>query len=369
MKFTLERSDALAALTRVAGVVSKSNVPILNNVLIRTTVFGIHIQATDLDMQATTDCPAEIHEQGVTTVNASKMLDIVKSSAPGSQIAFELDASDDPRLVAKSGRSRFKLPVIDADIFPSIPDDEWASEFEIDAPVLSDMLTRTVFAAGTQMSQPALIGVYLTISDDDLLAVGCSGRRFATVRTDIPDGAKDMPSVIIPTKAVGQIVRLLPEAGTARLSVSPNKWRVEANGATITGKVIDYPYLEYQRGLPTEIPHVARANRDALIGCVRRALIAGESDSVGVGIKLAFTTGLLTVTGSNSVEEARDEIEIDYDGPDYVVGLTAVYVLDAAANLVGDAVNIGIGDGLPVVVFASPNDKSAVNTCAKRLVK
>jgi len=369
MKFILERSDALTALTRVAGVVSKSNVPILNNVRIETTVFGIRIQATDLDMEAVTECPGEIIEHGVTTVNASKMSEIVKSAAPGSQIKFELDASDDPRLHASSGRSRFKLPVIDADIFPSIPDDVWAAEFDIDAPVLSDMLTRTVFAAGTSVSAVALIGVYLTISDNDLLAVGCSGRRFATVRTDIPDGARDMPSVIIPTKAVGQIVRLLPEAGIARLSVSANKWRVEANGATVTGKVIDYDYLEYQRGLPVDIPHVAKAGREALIGCVRRALIAGESDSVGVGIRLAFTTGLLTVTGSNSVEEARDEIEIDYDGPDLTVGLTAVYVLDAANNLVGDVVNIGIGDGLPVVVFASPSDEAAVNTCAKRMVR
>lgn len=341
MKFTLERSDALTALIRVSGVVSKSNVPILNNVRIETTVFGIRIQATDLDMEAVTHCPAEIIEQGITTVNATKLREIVNSAAQGSQLSCEIGTKDGERgrLVIKSGRSVFKIPTIDADAFPSIPDDAWASEFDIDAPILSDMLTRTVFATGIQMSQPALIGVYLTISDNDLLAVGCSGRRFATVRTDIPDGARDMPSVIIPTKAVGQIVRLLGETGSARLSVSPNKWRVEANGATITGKVIDYPYLEYHRGLPTEIPHIARAGRDALIGCVRRALIAGESDSVGVGIRLSFTTGLLTVTGSNSVEEARDEIEIDYDGPDIVVGLTAVYVLDAANNLVGDTVD------------------------------
>jgi len=369
VKFTLERSDALTALTRVAGVVSKSNVPILNNVLISASGIGISLRATDLDMEATTDCPAIVTDSGTTTVNAAKLREIVNSAAPGSQISFELETDGDPRIVVKSGRSRFKLPVIDADIFPSIPDDVWSAEFDIDAPILSDMLTRTVFAAGVQMSQPALIGVYLTISDDDLLAVGCSGRRFATVRTDIPDGARDMPSVIIPTKAVAQIVRLLGETGSARLSVSANKWRVQANGATITGKVIDYPYLEYQRGLPTEIPHVAKAGRDALIGCVRRALIAGESDSVGVGIRLAFSSGLLTITGSNAVEEARDEIEIDYDGPDIVVGLTAVYVLDAAANLVGDVVNIGIGEALPVVVFASPSDEAAVNTCAKRLVK
>jgi DNA polymerase-3 subunit beta len=368
MKFTLERSDALAAINRVVGIVSRNtNVQVLNNILIETDGGSVRIRATDLDMEAVTTAPAAISEPGRTTVNAAKFREIANSASPGSQISYTLTTDDDPRLVVKSGRSVFKLPVLDADIFPSIPDDTWSSTFEIEAAILSDMLTRTVFAAGTEMSMPALLGVYLTISDDDLLAVGCSGRRFATVRTSIPDGAADMPSVIIPTKSVAQIVRLLGEIGTASISVSTNKWRVEANGTTITGKVIDYPYLEYQRGLPTEIPHVARAGRDALIGCVRRALIAGESDSVGVGVRLAFTAGLLTVTGKNTDEEARDEIEIDYDGPDVVVGLTATYILDAAANLAGDVVNIGLTD--KVVVFASPSDESAVNSCAKRIVK
>ncbi len=368
MKFTLERSDALSAINRVVGIVSRnSNVPILNNVLIDTDGATIRIRATDLDMEAVTSCPAAISEPGRTTVNAAKFREIANSAAPGSQISYTLTTDDDPRVVVKSGRSVFKLPVLPADIFPSIPDDTWTSEFEIEAAILSDMLTRTVFAAGTEMSMPALIGVYLTISDDDFLAVGCSGRRFATVRTAIPEGALSMPCVIIPTKSVAQIVRLLGETGSAAVSVSANKWRVSYGGATITGKVIDYPYLEYQRGLPTDIPHVARAGREALVGCVRRALIAGESDSVGVGVRLAFTSGLLTITGKNTDEEARDEIEIEYDGPDTVVGLTATYILDAAANLVGDVVNIGLTD--KVVVFASPSDEAAVSSCAKRIVK
>ena len=69
MKFILERSDALTAINRVTGVVARnSNVPILNNVLIETQGGGIRLRATDLDMEATTTCPAAVETQGATTV-------------------------------------------------------------------------------------------------------------------------------------------------------------------------------------------------------------------------------------------------------------------------------------------------------------
>ncbi len=371
MKFILERADALAAINRVAGVVARnSSVPILSNVLIETDGATIRIRGTDLDMEASTSCLAAIETSGSTTVDAGKLREIVNAASPGSQISFELGGDDsDPRMAVKSGRSRFRLPVLSPDIYPTIPDAEWQATFSIEAATLSDMLARTVFAAGTEMARPALIGVYLTITGEDLLAVGCSGRRFATVKTPAPDGARDMPSIIIPTKAAHQIIKLLGDIGTATVSVAANKWRVEINGATITGKVVDYPYLDYQRGIPDDVPNIALASRDALVGCVKRALIAGESDSVGVGIRLTFSSGLLTVTGRNPDEEASDEIEIEYDGPETVIGLTAAYVIDAVNNLAGDTVAIGFGDDLPVVVLSSPSDDSAVNTCAKRIVK
>lgn len=370
MKLIIERSRALAALSRVAGVVSRnSNVPILNNVLIDATGDTVVFRATDLDMEATSSCGAEIENPGALTVDANKLREVVASAAAGSQISMELDGTDDPRLIVKSGRSRFKLPVLAADIFPKIPDDKWGATFSIEAEVLADMLSRTVFAAGVDASQPALVGSHLKVDGDCLLAVGCSGRRFATVRNTLPDGAEKMPSVTIPTKAAGQIVKLLSDGGEATVSASSNKFRAVVGGSEITCKVIDYDYLDYTRGIPADVPYTALCDRESLVAGVRRALIAGEQDSAGLGIKLTFTSGLLSLRGKNTAEEATDEIEIDYDGPEISFGLTAPYILDAVANLDGAVIEIGIGADLPVTVFRSPTDDVAMNTAVKRIVK
>lgn len=369
MKFTLERSDALTAINRVTGVVARnSNVPILNNVLIETDGATIRIRATDLDMEAVTSCPAAIETKGVVTVNAGKLREVISAAAPGSQISFELDGDDDPRMVVKSGRSRFKLPVLGADMFPSIPDDEWTSTFAIPAEVFHDALTRTVFAVGSDMAMPALHGVFLEIRGENIAAVATNRYRVSRIIGTAPKGSETMPAVILPTKYVAQIIKALGETGDAAVSVSKNKVRVVVNGSSLVGKTIDYDYVDYARLIPAEYDNIARVDKDTFASACRRAAIAGDVDKNGTGIRLAFTNGTLTITGRNHDGEALDEIEIDYDGDDFTVGTGVQYVLDAIANVEGDTVSVGFGEKLPVVGIWSETDDASLQIVGKRLV-
>lgn len=369
MKFTLERSDALTAINRVVGIVARnSNVPILNNVLIETDGGNIRIRATDLDMEAVTACPAAVETQGVVTVHAGKLREVISAAAPGSQISFELDGEDDPRMVVKSGRSRFKLPVLGADMFPSIPDDTWETTFSIPAEVFADALTRTVFAVGSDMAMPALHGVFLEIRGTDIAAVATNRYRVSRIIGTAPKGSEKMPSVILPTKFVNQVVKALGETGDATVSVSKNKVRVVVNGTTLTGKTVDYDYVDYARLIPAEYDNIARVDKDTFAAACRRAAIAGDVDKNGTGIRLAFTSGTLTITGRNHDGEAMDEIEADYDGPDFAVGSGVQYILDAIANVDGETVSVGFGEKLPVVGIWSETDDASLQIVGKRLV-
>ncbi len=369
MKFTIERSDALAALARVTGVVSRnSNVPILNNVLIETDGGTIKLRATDLDMEAVTSCPAAIETAGIVTVDATKLKEVVAASAAGSQISFELSTDDDPRMVVKSGRSRFKLPVLAADMFPSIPDDSYGATFNIPAEVFGDALTRTVFAVGSDMAMPALHGVFLEIKGKDIVAVATNRYRVSRIIGTAPKGSEKMPAIILPTKYVAQIIKALGDTGDATVSVSKNKVRVVIGGWSLVGKTIDYDYVDYARLVPAEYDNIARVDKDTFAAACRRAAIAGDVDKNGTGIRLAFTSGTLTITGRNHDGEALDEIEIDYDGADFTVGTGVQYILDAIANVEGDTVSVGFGEKLPVVGLWSETDDASLQIVGKRLV-
>lgn len=368
MNITLERSRALTALSRVIGASGKkSTIPILNNVAIVAADNQVTFRATDLDMEATATFAATVTTACETTVDAEKLRQIFTNAAPGSEISLSLGEADDPRMVVKSGRSRFRLPVQDIADFPKIPDDEWASEFQIDADVFADMLSRTIFAASVDSSRPALLGTHLTIDDDKMLAVGCSGFRFAKVSTPAPD--PKMPAVTLPTKFVGQAIKLLSDFDNVTVSLSENKARISVENGSLTGRLVDYPYLNFRVGFPEKWSGEARVGKDAFVSAVRRAAISGDEDRAGLGVKITLTPGVLKVVGRNNTEESADEIECDYDGPEITFGITSNYAIDAASNIGGDTIVIGVDEKNPVTVFTGVDDDGAVNTAVKRVIR
>jgi DNA polymerase-3 subunit beta len=369
MRLVLERTDALSSLSRVTGVVSRNaNIPILNNVVVTAKDGRVFWRATDLDMEATASCSADIETDGETTVDANKLREVFASAAQGSQISLDLTDDADPRLVVKSGRSRFKLPVLDAGDFPVTATDEYQATFDVPAEILLDMLTRTVFAVGSDMAMPALHGVALEIEDKSLIAVATNRYRVSRITQTAPKGSAKMPGVIIPTKYVGQIIKALSGATDATVSVSKNKVRVVAAGVTLIGKTVDYEYVDYRRLLPSEHENTAKVGREAFSAAARRAAIAGDTDKNGTGIRLAFSSGLLTITGRNPDGEALDEIEVEYEGPEIAIGAGFQYVLDALANVEGDVVTIAFGEKAPVIVLWSETDDASLQVVGKRMV-
>lgn len=368
MKLILERADVLGALSRVTGVVARnSNVPILSNVLLIAAENTLTIRATDLDMQAVTSCPADISDAGEITVDAGRLAEIVKSAANGSQISLELP-DDDPRMLVKSGRSRFRLPVLAPDAFPKIPDDKWAATFEMPSEVLSDMLSRASVSVSQDASRPMLGGVYLHVVGSELVAVATSGFRMTRVSTGLPEKAAKTPGVILPMKTVSQVIRLLDGGVSVVVSASKEKVRFEVGGAVITSKVIDYPYVDYQRVIPADLPLVAQISKEPFASAIRRAAIAGDVDQHGSGVKLTLTTGLMSITGRNAESEASDEIEVDYDGREIVVGVTSGPLLDALAGLDGDTVSLNMVDEKTPVTLTSPTDPDALQLLVQRRV-
>lgn len=361
MKLTIERSHALAALSRVTGVVARnSNVPILNNVLICAAGDGVTFRATDLDMEATASCPASVSVAGDLTVDAGKLREVVASSAPGAELSMELDASDDPRLIVKSGRSRFKLPVLHADMFPSIPEDDWTESVTISADDLSDLLTRSVMSASTEVTRYYLCGVYLHVDGGRLRAVATNGHHL-TYR-DGPKSKAKISGEIVPTKAVTEILKAVKDfSGDVTLSFKDDRMiGLDAPDVRLRAKVVDGKFPDYKRVIPEPPANVAVIDSDAVSLALRRAVI-GADDKIRTVI-MDFAPNVLTVRGRGQAE-ALDEVEIEYDGPSTTLAFNSSYVtgildqIDGAAEVrFGGAVDhttwrgVADNDGLTVLL-------------------
>lgn len=341
MRLTIERAALLSALGHVQNVVEKrTTVPILSNVLIEARDGVVTFAATDLDIEIIDGANADVEVVGSITAPAHTLYDIARKLPDGSEVKLET-SNDGGRLSITSGRSRYYLPILAASDFPSLGHGEFEKSFEIEAPALAALIDRTKFAISMEETRFYLNGIYFHgatgPSGPCLRAVATDGHRLALSDYPLPEGANDMDGVIVPRKTIMELRRLLDGGEeVAEIAVSLSKIRFSLGRATLTSKVIDGTFPDYERVIPKENPHQMIVNNAEFSRAVDRvATMAVERLRP---IKLALDKDILTLSFSNpETGEAREELEVQYDGPAIEIGFNAKYLLDIASQIANQA--------------------------------
>ena len=225
MRVTVERAALLKALGHVHRVVERRNtIPILSNVLLRGRRRALRLKATDLDIEVTETIPADISDAGSTTVPAYMIYDIVRKLPDGAQVSLEM-TGDSGQMQIRSGRSRFMLQALPESDFPDLAAGDLPHRFTLSATDLKRLIEKTQFAISTEETRYYLNGIYLhtiDVSGTSDAARRGDGRPSAGPRGDCraPPGSDGMPGVIIPRKAVAEIVKLVEDGSEIRRSSS-----------------------------------------------------------------------------------------------------------------------------------------------------
>src|SRR3546814_18896391 len=90
-------------------------------------------------------------------------------------------------------------------------------------------------------------------SSDRRKAAATDGHRLARVTVPRPDGAEGMPDIIVPRKCIGELRKLLDEVdGSVLVDLSATKIRFGLGSAILTSQLIDGPFPDYSRVIPTD---------------------------------------------------------------------------------------------------------------------
>jgi len=255
MRISVERAVLLKAVGQAQSVVERRNtIPILANVLIEAEGDSVSFRATDLDIEVVDKASAMVERAGATTVSATTLHEIVRKLPDGALVALTDDGASG-RLTVEAGRSNFSLATLPKEDFPVMATSEYQSNFSAPAPMLRRLFDKSKFAISTEETRYYLNGVYMHISDSDggkvLRCVATDGHRLARIDADLPDGALEMPGVIVPRKTVNELRKLLDDDETQiAVSVSETKVRFATPEITLTSKVIDGTFPDYTRVIP-----------------------------------------------------------------------------------------------------------------------
>ena len=375
MRVTIERSAFLKSLNHVHRVVERRNtIPILSNVLLRARDGALELKATDLDVEVIETVPAEIEEPGGTTVAAHLLYDIVRKLPEGTQALLET-RNEDGTLQLRAGRSRFALQALPEADFPNLNVGEFPNRFTLASAELKRLIDKTQFAISTEETRYYLNGIYFHALNeggrDILRAVATDGHRLAQVEMPAPAGAAGMPGVIVPRKAVGEVLRLLDDiGGDVVVDLSDSKIRFTfgkehedgdasrrdssrpdpSQRLVLTSKLIDGAFPDYARVIPRANDKSLLVTRGDFTQAVDR--VSTVSSERGRAVKLSLNDGrmVLTVTNPDS-GSATEELSVDYTAPPLDIGFNSRYLLDIAAQLEGETALFKLSDpGSPTLV-------------------
>jgi DNA polymerase-3 subunit beta len=333
----------------------RNTIPILSNVLIEAREDGsIRLMATDLDLQVDESVPANVAQAGATTVSAHTFFDIVRKLPEGSQV--ELSAADGKMQVI-AGRSRFNLSTLPRDDFPVIAEGELPTRFELPAATLRQIIEKTRFAISSEETRYYLMGIFLHVVEEQLRAAATDGHRLARVTVARPDGAEEMPDVIVPRKAIAELFKLLEELeGTVEISLSPTKIRFGLGSAILTSKLIDGTFPDYNRVIPTGNDKLLKLDPKSFSAGVDRVSTIASEKTRAVKMSVDRDKITLSVTSpENGV--ATEEIPADYGADGIEIGFNAKYLLDILSEIEGDTVEVHLADAAAPTLLRE-NDKS-----------
>lgn len=334
MKITVEKNPLMKALGHIRNIAeSRNTVPILSHVLIEATDGELRLRGTDMEMEVLETLPAEISENGVTTVRVEILHDLVKRLPASGRITIEQDGNDE-QLCLHGAR----LNVLDPADFPAMGEMEFSHHFTVPTKDMISLIDKTRFAISTEETRYYLNGVYFHVHDHEggqqlLRGVATDGHRLARVEMQAPSGSEGMPGVIIPKKTVDELRNILNEAGdTIKISLSETRIQFVADQVMLTSKLVDGSYPDYERVIPSHHERTLVVGKEKFSQAV--SYVSAVSRERSRPIKMEISKEKLVLSsGVTEYGSVRDEISGDvasYTGPDenFEIGFQARYLND-----------------------------------------
>jgi DNA polymerase-3 subunit beta len=347
----------------VSRVVStRSTLPVLNNVLLRTEDGGLKLTATNLEIGMTYWVPGKVDTGGAMTVPARLLTEIVAGLPANERVELELQAQE--TLHIQAGRFETRVKGIDAEEFPAIPTAGERPTTRVPQNALRQALGEVTFAAATDEARPILTGVLARFEGDRLTLAAADNYRIAVKTLTVLDPVEET-SVVVPARSLHELSRILSDTDDPVdivLSPARNQILFHLEGVDLVSRLIDGQFPNYQQVLPKGFTTKAVVDRDQLLAAVRMASLIASSSANIVKMHVGKDAEIgLTVSAAADVGDNKSDVEAKVEGDGTTIAFNARYLLDVLTNVDSDQFAVELNGPLSPGVLRPVGDGQYVH--------
>ena len=347
MKIRVLKENFIKNIQHVQNIIlSKSSLPILSNMLIEAEKNIVKLTGRDLDIGISSALETTVEEEGSITIPAKRFNDIIKE-LPDEDITISTMKNNS--MVIKCSKCFFKIMGLPKEDFPKLPEFKDEPSVIIKQGVLKSMLGMVYFSMSHDETRYILNGALFLFKNKKLTIVTTDGKRMGFVKKDIEkDGLNK--AIIIPSKTIYELNRILEEDGDVKIIFSENQVRFELKNITIVSRLIEGEFPNYEQVVPKEAQEKVGINRELFLDGVRRAALLTTQDSQSVKLEILKNKMVVSKTSPN-IGETREEIDVVYTGPEITIGFNPHYIMDVLKVVPKDEIGLEImGPDKPAVI-------------------
>jgi DNA polymerase-3 subunit beta len=344
-------------MTAVRATAPKSPVPALEGLLIEATERGlVRVTGYDLKTGIVSELEANVPESGAIVLNARLFGEIIRR-LPGDGVSLSVGSGMKARI--EGGVASFELIGSPAGDYPSLPGTEGQTIVRIGAPVLRDMLSRTLFAVSSDESRPIYMGAKFETEGRTATVVALDGYHLALRREELPEET-EKSSFIVPGAALMEVERILsPSEEDAEIIIGEKHVTFKTGNTLLISRRLTGDFADYRTVVPQTGKYELTASRRELFEAVERvSLIINEKARSPV--RCVFGDGTLFLTVNSAIGRAVDECAVNGDGEKLEIGFSNRYLLDTLKAAPADELKLSLSDPKKPCVITSgdPEDGS-----------
>lgn len=338
MKFIVSSNLLLKQLQSISGVLSTNNtLPILDNFLFELSDKELKVSASDLETTMTSRLPVDmVEDEGSVAIPAKILLDTLKtfSDIP---VTLEIDEKNFG-ITLIAGEGKYRLAGQDGQEYPRPAELEGASTLTIESDILHNAISKTIFAASNDEMRPIMTGIYFELSADHVTFVATDAHKLVRYRRNDVKAAEEA-ALILPKKPLNQLKHILAlDDAPVNIDFNEKNARFSFKNITMTCRLIDGKYPNYNAVIPKENPNKLTLDRSPFLNAIRRVSLFSNQTTYQVKFKIAGTELHLTAEDHDYANEARERLNCHYEGNDMEIGFNSKFMVEMLNNLDTDQV-------------------------------
>lgn len=327
MKIICSKANLLKGVNIVSKAVpTRTTMAILECILIDASAGEIKLTANDMEIGIETIIDGDIIERGIIALDAKIFSEIVRK-LPDNDVTIETDATF--KTVITCEKAKFNIIGKSGEDFSYIPVIPRNEPVVISQFTLKEVIRQTIFSIADNDNNKLMTGELFEINDNRLKVISLDGHRISIRNIELKE-SYEHKKVVVPGKTLMEISKIIPGSveDDVQIFITDNHIIFEFERTTVVSRLIEGEYFRIDQMLSTDYETKIVINKRELLDCIDRAtLLIKEGDKKPIIMNV--TDGNMELKINSFVGSMNEDIEIDKEGRDILIGFNPKFFIDA----------------------------------------